>query len=54
MSKNDPAVSVFFHLCVVSRSRAELSTPVGAFMGSRSYVNLTCSVNLSLCPYGCL
>ncbi len=35
-------------LPIVSRSSAELSTPIGAFMGSQSLANLPCLVNLSL------
>ncbi len=41
------SVSVFFNVLFVSRSTAEPSTPIRAFMGwQRSHANLPCLVNL--------
>ncbi len=44
----DLAVSVFFHLHIVSRSTAELSILIDVFMGLGSHANLPCLVNLAL------
>ncbi len=48
----DLAASVFFILCVVSKSAAELPTPICAVMGLRSHANLLCLVNLALIDLG--
>jgi len=40
---NYTAASVFFNLCVVSRSHAELCTPICIFL-LRSHANLACFV----------
>ncbi len=46
---------MFFNSHIVIRSAAELSTPIGAFMGLRSHANLPCLVNLAqkrqICKY---
>ncbi len=41
-------VFVFFNLCVVSKSPAEISTPIGAVLELHSRANLPCLVNLAL------
>ncbi len=38
--------SVFFSLHIVSKSRAEMSTPIGAVVESHSHANLPCLVKL--------
>ncbi len=43
--------SVFFNLCVVSTSPAEISMPIGAILELRSRANLPCLVKLALCQY---
>ncbi len=40
---------VFFKLHVVSKSPAEICTPIGAVLELRSRSNLPCLVNLALC-----
>ncbi len=45
---NEPASSVFYNLCFVSRSPVKLSTPFFAFIGLRSHTNLHCLVHLAL------
>ncbi len=42
------AASVFFNVHIVSKSRAEFSPPIGAFMELLSNANLPCLVNLRL------
>ncbi len=44
---NALAASVFFNSHIVNRLVAEHSTPIGAFMGLRSHVNLPCLGNLA-------
>ncbi len=41
------AVSVFFNVHIVSRSTAEISTPISAVLELRSCANLPCLVNLA-------
>ncbi len=41
---NDLAESVFFNVCIVSKSHAEFPPPIGAFMELRSNANLPCLV----------
>ncbi len=41
-------LSVFFNVRIVSKSHAEFSPPICAFMESRSNDNLPCLVNLAL------
>ncbi len=45
---NNLAPSVFFNVCIVSKSPAEFSPPIGGFMELRSNVNLPHLVNLAL------
>ncbi len=45
---NDLAASVFFNVHIVSKSPAECSPPIGAFMELCSNVNLPRLVNLAL------
>ncbi len=45
-------VSVFFHLRVVSKSPAEISTPIGAVLELCSRANLPCLVKLASCVNG--
>ncbi len=44
----DLAASVFFNVHIVSKSPAECSPPIGAFMELCSNANLPCMVNLAL------
>ncbi len=41
------AVSVFSNVCIVSKSSADFSPPIGTFMELRSNANLPCLVNLA-------
>ncbi len=41
--------SVFFNVCIVSKSPAEFSPRIGAFMELCSNANLSCLVNMALC-----
>ncbi len=50
--RTDSAASVFFILCVVSKSATELPTPICAVMGLRSRANLPCLINLALIDLG--
>jgi len=45
---NDPAASVSFNVHILSKSPAELFTPICVFVGLRSHANLPCLVNLAL------
>lgn len=40
---------MFFNVRIVSRSPAEISTPICALMGLWSHANLTCLLNLAFC-----
>ncbi len=40
--------SVFFNLCIVIKSPAEMSLPIGAVLELRSSANLPCLVKLAL------
>ncbi len=44
---NDLSASVFFNVHIVSKSHAEFSPPIDAFMELLSNANLPCLVNLA-------